>query len=903
MTFRSLLAWRAGVLPIGFAATLVVSVGLVFGVLSIGEGGALAQVEGLTADKIEELANKVESQQGSEGDGTSNEPQIQRFNGSETAQVPSRLEIFYSNRAGQPLLQFGYDTFGVGRDVMSRKSGGLQENYVIGVGDVISIDLRGQENSSFRVTVDDSGRVILPKLDPISAAGRRLGDFRAQLENQISKAYIATNVYVSIQDVRQVTVLLSGEVNSPGPLSLSGLSTVIDALALSGGVKKSGSLRNITVFRGKDAISIDLYAIMLGAPIEQDFSLQEGDRIHVAPLGPTVAVSGWVKNPGIYELRGSTGAITAGQMIDLAGGYEVRGQYGLSLLKAGREGLTVTGVSLSKTMVASGDLLLVEPMEAAPRGGVRFTGNIRQEGLYALAEAPTVGGFLRGGSVFGDDTYSPFAIVVRTDPVSKIKRYLPFSPLEILEDTRDVILRENDVVRFFSREEVVAIAALLAAEDEEGDMLSASAVLQDGTSDDDASDLENALPTADLGSKRLEAYIHEKADKPEEQRMVDQNGLEYTQYASEKPKSPEEFLRDALKASPEGYKLDLTDPALLNLFRESRISVFGAVQSPGEYFAMDGISLGQILQIAGGLSVRADLSSIEVTTTLIDTERGVSKTDRQIVTYDKDAAKNFRLHQLDVIRIREVYSDRVAGNVTIEGEVRYPGQFDLLRGEKLSSVLQRAGGLTQNAYPYGAVFTRQSAAVAERAARNELISKMEDQLATIVATGNIEAQSASVLAEMIARLKAEPTVGRIAIEADPAVLIAQDVADITLEPGDRLIIPPRPSSITVVGEVLKSSNYQFDPKLDARDYIKLAGGYGPFADKKRVFVVMPDGRAQRLGRGQFEFGNKMLAPGSVIVVPRNMRPFQWEDFFSNLTQISSQLALTAASVSVVARDR
>lgn len=200
------------------------------------------------------------------------------------------------------------------------------------------------------------------------------------------------------------------------------------------------------------------------------------------------------------------------------------------------------------------------------------------------------------------------------------------------------------------------------------------------------------------------------------------------------------------------------------------------------------------------------------------------------------------------------------------------------------------------------MFTRRSAAIAEKEARDDLISKMESQLATIVATGDVEAQGASVLSEMITRLRDTPTQGRVAIEADPAILIVNTNKDITLQPGDSLVIPVRPSSVTVVGEVLSPSSFHFDPKLDSSDYVNLAGGFGRFADKRHAFVVMPDGRSQKFGKGRLGLQDKMLAPGAIIVVPRNLRPFQWNEFLASMTQISSQMALTAASVSVVARN-
>lgn len=106
----------------------------------------------------------------------------------------------------------------------------------------------------------------------------------------------------------------------------------------------------------------------------------------------------------------------------------------------------------------------------------------------------------------------------------------------------------------------------------------------------------------------------------------------------------------------------------------------------------------------------------------------------------------------------------------------------------------------------------------------------------------------------------------------------------------------------MVGEVLRPSSFLFEDRLDASDYINMAGGFGRMSDKRRSFIIMPDGSAVKLGNGKWQFSGKMLAPGAIIVVPRNLRPFQWNEFLTSMTAISSQLALTAASVSVVSRN-
>src|SRR4029079_12572678 len=124
---------------------------------------------------------------------------------------PSRLERLYSDRAGRPLTQFGYDILGVPTSFTSSQLGAPQDNYILGQGDQIVVVLRGQEDQTYRETVNRDGQIILPRLNPIPAAGRTLGEFRADVERQVAQSYISTQAFISLANIRQISVLVTGE--------------------------------------------------------------------------------------------------------------------------------------------------------------------------------------------------------------------------------------------------------------------------------------------------------------------------------------------------------------------------------------------------------------------------------------------------------------------------------------------------------------------------------------------------------------------------------------------------------------------------------------------------------------------------------------------------------------------
>ena len=234
---------------------------------------------------------------------------------------PSALEKYYSERAATDLRQFGYESFGRPAVVTVRQSGALQDTYILGVGDQVTVDIRGQENRSFNVRVDRDGNIVLPAMPPIAAAGRRLADVRASIESGVKTAYVATQAFVSVGALRQISVLVSGEVLAPGAIVLNALNSPIDALLLAGGIKKTGSLRNIKIVRGDQELNVDLYTVLSGADGTLQQGLADGDKIIVPPIGDTVAIVGEVTRPGIFETEPGSNSMSVSRLLALAGGY------------------------------------------------------------------------------------------------------------------------------------------------------------------------------------------------------------------------------------------------------------------------------------------------------------------------------------------------------------------------------------------------------------------------------------------------------------------------------------------------------------------------------------------------------------------------------------------------------
>lgn len=240
------------------------------------------------------------------------DPSLRRFELKVT-----RLPVAKVGTAG--LKPFGYDLFAESPGTLApTRDAPVPADYTVGAGDQLTVQLFGAQNRTLRLVVGRDGRVSFPELGPIPVAGKKFDAVREDIEARVSRQMIGTQASVGMGDTRSVSVFVMGEANKPGSYTVSGLSTITSALYASGGIKTTGSLRDIQLKRrGSVVRRLDLYDLLLRGDTSQDAKLQPGDVIFIPPVGPTVAVDGEVRRPAIYELRGNT---SLSSLVSLAGG-------------------------------------------------------------------------------------------------------------------------------------------------------------------------------------------------------------------------------------------------------------------------------------------------------------------------------------------------------------------------------------------------------------------------------------------------------------------------------------------------------------------------------------------------------------------------------------------------------
>lgn len=850
----------------------------------------------------------------------------------ELAQATPRspIEREFEQRLGDPSLrQFGYDLFrntpnGGGAPL----TGALGGDYLLGVGDELIVSFQGATNRSQSARVDREGRLIVDQLPPVRAAGRSLGAVEAELAAATRRTLLGTEVHVSVGSVRAISVFVGGEVFAPGEYQLTSLADIAAALSQAGGVRRTGSLRHVRVLRAGSGFEVDLYGL-LGIGVTSSTRLREGDRIIVPVIGPTAAIAGGVARPGIYELRGPE---TVGRLLDYAGGaVRARGsRVSISRIETDGSEAFVRGGSLASRVIAGDGVQVLGGSAGGATGRVLLRGYVLNPGPRAIAAAPTVRDMVGDVRDLRPETYLPLAIVIRADPQTGARRFLPINLAAALDGRGPVPLRGEDRLYIFSQGDIDFLnrasvrtvvlgrpnpqpgcRALERLETLVRDTQSqrynvvtrgtfttlSGAVAGVGAALSGRSTVANdrqvtTARDATTNARDVEAARAVAAAAQGGQTDPDPNG--YSGARSEAARA--DRLLDAQPediACPAVYQ---EEPELLPVLIENSVSVGGVVRKPGAYPVAGPVEAATLAILAEGLLSRASDLVLDVT----HSDGPANRIERVAALADGNFPKLI-VRSGDDVRFNGQQAQFETGGVLLTGEVSRPGLYTIKRGEKLSELFARAGGVTNLAYPYGTVFTRRAVREAQAEGLRRTSRELNEALLQVAARRTTGSSDSILQAgQFVAGLNDIDPIGRVVVEADPRVLALRPDLDTVLEAGDAIFVPKTPSFVIALGDVANPGALQFIPGKAAGDYVRETGGFARSADASRTFIVFPNGAAQPL---KASFGRKSrLAPppGSTIIVPKNVDPLYGLNLARDLTTIVGQFVSAIATVAIVA---
>jgi protein involved in polysaccharide export with SLBB domain len=393
--------------------------------------------------------------------------------------------------------------------------------------------------------------------------------------------------------------------------------------------------------------------------------------------------------------------------------------------------------------------------------------------------------------------------------------------------------------------------------------------------------------------------------------------LERAQVQPRSPQNPLIYPEDKLYVFDEqGERASLIGEEMDRLIQQTPygqaapvVFVRGDVRHPGRYPLEPGMQVADLLDAAGGLTEEAFGLSAELTNfELLEGEyQAVEHRQIALATVTAEAGAGAILQPHDELVLHRKPDWQQRATVTIEGEVRFPGEYPIARGATLCQLVKRAGGLSDGAYPFGAVFVRERVRQQQQEALDRIQENLDDLLVNLslsFGAKNNEKTPAGErkqeLIEVIDQLQRSEAFGRMVIDLEAALDCASE-ANIQLQAGDNLRVPRMPDEVTVVGEVYHPTSHLYRNKLSSADYVDLSGGTTVLARRDHVFVIQANGEVVSVRGGDWRHrsGRVSVTPGATIYVPLNVDRMNRLEKAESWSQILYHLGITAASLNVL----
>lgn len=602
------------------------------------------------------------------------------------------------------------------------------ENYRLGPGDEVIIDIWGENERSLREEISPEGNIMVEQVGPVYLNGLTIKEANAKLRGVFGQIYAgvsgdspASEVRVTLGRLRTIQVNVMGEVEMPGTYRLSSFATVFHALYQAGGVTDIGTLRNIRVLRsGREVASVDIYKYLFHGDSKDDIRLEEGDIVLVPSYDLLVEVTGCVKRPMRYEMEAGE---PLSQLLAYAGGFtgDAYGREVRVVRTMGREHelFNVDSVGYGTFALMDGDSVAVGRVLDRYANRIEVQGAVYRPGMYEL----------------GEGTHTVRELIGRAEGLR--------------EDAfrgRALLFRERDDLT----PEIVAV------------------------------DLEGVLSgrLTDISLRRNDVLVVSSVH-------------------------------------------DLED--------RGGVTIGGEVARPGVYPYAAHTTVEDLIVQAGGLLDGASTVKVEVSRRLKDPKsttpsNGVGKVYafslKEGLVVDGEAG--FELAPFDVVEVRRSPGYQPQRQVVLDGEVVFTGNYTLIRkNERLSDLVKRAGGITDDAYVRGGRLIRRMNEE-ERAVRDAALRAAQQ---------NRGADSVS-----LEKLMADDYYA-VGIELDKALSNPGSDYDVVLREGDRLVVPEYVSTVKINGDVMYPNTTVYLKDKRVKYYIAQAGGYGARAKRNKAYIV------------------------------------------------------------------
>lgn len=658
------------------------------------------------------------------------------------------------------------------------------ENYQIGPGDQLLIDVWGASMANYNLKVTPEGNIFIDNLGPVNVNGLTIDKANLRLKQKLSTIYSGltssspnTFLQVNIGNVRSIKVNLVGEVFNPGTYTLPSLATVFNAIYYAGGPSRNGSLRNIEVFRESKKVStLDVYEFLVNGDQKNNIRLQDQDVIKINPYQNRVEIEGEIKRAAIYDLKVEE---SLSDLIRFAGGYTENAYTFRHLIIRNtdkeRKVEDIAKSQLSKFQLKNGDFISVDRILDRFTNKIEISGAVYRPGVYSLDSVEFLKDLILKADGLRGDAFTNRANIVRLrDDLTTEILSIPLND-QLLEASR-FQLKKDDIVKIYSINE---------------------------------------------------------------------------------------------------------------LSEEFKLTIEGEVRRPGNYPFTYNTTLEDLIASSGGFLVSASEARIEVSRRLKNSSYQKGDQVAEIFYFNvnrdlrlNDSTSKFKLEPFDIIFVRRSPGYQVQKNVSIDGEVLFPGNYTLTNKlETISDLISRSGGLTNEAYVKGAKLIRRLNPEVDQA-HDEALKNMKKLSKDLI---DLETEESSEVKEQA-----------IGIDLERIMKSPKSKYDIILEENDMLVIPRELQTVRLNGALLYPITVRYDKGYGFRRYINMAGGFAEEARGSKSFVIYANGTVKSTKNFLFFRIYPSIEPGAEIVVP--MKPEKEKISAQETVGLTTAIASTALIV-------
>ena len=827
------------------------------------------------------------------------------------------------------LDMFGYDLFaGEPMSLTPLDDLPVPNNYILGVGDELQIKVFGKKTENYNLVIDREGSIYIPELGPFQVRGLTYQQARQDISKFIKRSMIGVETSVSLGKLKTIQVFVLGLAYKPGSYVVSSLSTATQAIKAAGGIDELGSLRHIQIKRNNIIIkTIDLYDLLISGDTSSDISLKQGDVVFIPLKKKTVSIYGAVKRPAIYELKNE---INIDTVLSLAGGLAAEGEQKVQVTRKTNKGLQLYDIKLNsaesnKTFsMRNGDELLVGKSSDVYHNAVTLSGAVTNPGVYQWTRNSTVSDIVKSLKLdVNKDAELQNALLVREiSPDHQIK-VISFNLLEAISNPKsklDIKLQADDQIIVLNKDNGGYNQSTLDQDLQFPNMPGRKTDLSANTRNNNVNYTNNTNGINNINANSKNSDINNVNNTSNSN--YGSSGNSYNNIENSNVTSSYDNDNDELEISDlddksiaqnnaQAFRTELLKPIIAQLKAQADyqtpvqiVDIRGAVKFPGVYPLFEDADLQTLINIAGGLKEASYLTEGELSRMKL--ANGKTHIDYQKINIaDAMASKNnanLKLESKDRIHIFTKPEWREDYKITLSGEVKFPGEYGFNRGETLYDVIERAGGLTEYAYPEGAVFARESLRKIEQEQLKYLHQQLRQEVSSLSfrrqsSSNPVQSNSAQSAMEMVDKLGTAEAVGRMSINLDK-IMAQNKEQNVNLENQDFLYIPPLRKVISVIGYVQFPTSHIFEANKSINDYIALSGGAKKQADTDRVYVIRANGSVFVPNQSfWFSREDKPLMPGDTIVMPMDTDYMDKLTTFTSATQILYQLGVAWSAIS------